>query len=109
MYLMKAKKHVEKLDKKDFDEKRERQIEREKTSDQQSNRSPSKRNEDGKTDEFKPDELPDGACFRPRVVLGKDSEDSDTAIRAAEVRPHVFNTLLLKENFICPKTVENVN
>ncbi|KAL5014807.1 hypothetical protein ScPMuIL_009077 [Solemya velum] len=87
MYLMKAKKHVEKLDKKEIDEKRDRQNEREKTSDQQPNRSPSigsKRSEDGKTDEFKPDELPDGACFRPRVVLGKDSDDSDTAIRPAE-------------------------
>lgn len=81
MFIARARKTLDHLDQDEFDEKQakyEERIERERlnlkiTSDLKSNNQ-----------QFKPDELPDGACFRLKSVsIGTD--DATTAIRQAEV------------------------
>ena len=78
MYLGKTKKQIEQKDEKEFAEKRSKNTEK------------MERDAAGLTkllkddSDFRPDELPDGSCFRPKsVVVGTD--DGETAIRPAEV------------------------
>jgi hypothetical protein len=106
MYLSRAKKQLEEQDKKDFKEKRDRYAERLQreaegrapspgpgsvaTSTPSPKGSPAKRG-DGQSsgrrrvsNELGPDDLPDGACFRPKSVQAS-VQDKDTAVRPAEV------------------------
>lgn len=88
---MRSKKHFENQDLKELQDKREKYAERQSSRDASSSsrssesasvdKSPAKTN---KKDEFTLEELPDGACFRPKTVL-PNSEDSETAVRPAEV------------------------
>ena len=78
MYLGKARKHIEQKDEKEFEEKRS------KVSEKQERDGFGLTKQSKEEMEFKPDELPDGSCFRPKsVVAGAD--DGQTAIRPAEV------------------------
>lgn len=78
MYLGKAKKAIDQLDQKEFDEKRARNAERESGCVDAASQSL----------DFKLEELPDGACFRPKTV-NISKEDQTTAIRHAEVAKSV--------------------
>ncbi|KAH3817306.1 hypothetical protein DPMN_118839, partial [Dreissena polymorpha] len=75
MYLGRAKKTIDQCDQKEFEDKKRKHLEREKIG----------KNEDitANGEDFKPDELPDGACFRLKSV-SMGPEDSTTAIRKAE-------------------------
>ncbi|XP_060595570.1 tensin-1-like isoform X2 [Ruditapes philippinarum] len=73
MYLGRAKKAIDQLDQKEFQEKEAKHAERES----------SKSESIEMTEEFAPEELPDGACFRLKSVnVGTD--DGATAARQAE-------------------------
>lgn len=80
MYLARAKKNIDQIDQKEFEEKQAKHAERlERENSRNEHESESK-----SCLEFKPDELPDGACFRLKTVnFGND--DATTAIRKAEV------------------------
>ncbi|XP_052760662.1 uncharacterized protein LOC128203321 isoform X1 [Mya arenaria] len=75
MYLGRAKKTIDQLDQKEFEEKTAKHAERE---------SRKSESDVGQlSEDFKVDELPDGACFRLKTV-NMDTEDPTTAIRNAE-------------------------
>ena len=78
MYLGKAKKNVEQRDEKEFEEKRSKLGEK---SDRETAGLTKLSKEESN---FKPEELPDGSCFRPKSVVAG-SDDGQTAIREAEV------------------------
>lgn len=78
MYLGKAKKHIEDKDEKEFEEKRTKLGEKQDRD--ESGLAKLSRDDSG----FKPDELPDGSCFRPKSVVAG-AEDGQTAVRPAEV------------------------
>ncbi|XP_045161115.2 tensin-1-like isoform X2 [Mercenaria mercenaria] len=73
MYLGRAKKAIDQLDQKEFQEKEAKHAERES----------SKSESIEMRDEFAPEELPDGACFRLKSV-NVGTEDGATATRQAE-------------------------
>lgn len=77
MYLGKAKKNVEQRDEKEFEEKRSKLGEK---SDRETAGLTKQSKEESN---FKPEELPDGSCFRPKSVVAG-SDDGQTAIREAE-------------------------
>ncbi|XP_033763686.1 tensin-4-like isoform X1 [Pecten maximus] len=86
MYLMRSKKHLENQDLKELQDKREKFAERHRDGSSRSSesasvdKSPAKTN---KKEEFTLEELPDGACFRPKSVLSN-VQDAETAVRPAE-------------------------
>lgn len=59
-------------------------------------------NEDDE-EEFRPEDLPDGACFRPRSVL-VNSDTDQTAIRPAEVRIPLSNNYYTCVGSILPSS-----
>ncbi|XP_046558749.1 uncharacterized protein LOC124267805 isoform X2 [Haliotis rubra] len=81
MYLAKAKKQLEQQDAKELQERRDRHVER---GYQRSNSTSGIPDRVQKVTELKLDDLPDGACFRPKNVLQGDQKSSDTAVRPAE-------------------------
>ena len=85
MYLGRAKKAIDQQDEKEFQDKLEKHAERQE-------RELSKNETTSKSEmmeEFKPDELPDGACFRPKSIVAG-TEDGETAIRSTEVISFIF-------------------
>ncbi|XP_064611165.1 tensin-1-like isoform X2 [Liolophura sinensis] len=95
MYLMKAKKDFERLDQRELQEKRDKYVEQrvysssaETSRAADANLSPQLRGSDGgfrhkQMSEFKPEDLPDGACYRPKSVTHGD-KDAQTAVRVSE-------------------------
>jgi hypothetical protein len=84
MYLGRAKKAIDQLDQKEFQEKEAKHAERES----------SKSESIEMTEEFAPEELPDGACFRLKSVnVGTD--DGATAARQAEVLIVIYSPIKL--------------
>ncbi|XP_067658398.1 tensin homolog isoform X1 [Haliotis asinina] len=81
MYLAKAKKQLEQQDAKELQERRDRHVER---GYQRSNSTSGIPDRVQKVTELKLDDLPDGACFRPKNVLQGDQKSSETAVRPAE-------------------------
>lgn len=78
MYLGRAKKTIDQLDQQEFEEKQAKFEERETLRSESCSKTE-------RSQDFKPDELPDGACFRLKSVnMGTD--DATTAIRKAEVK-----------------------
>ena len=87
MYLNRAKKAIEQQDQREFDEKRSKHAEREEAESFRVESSCS--NSESRLDEFKPEELPDGSCFRPRIV-SDGSDDGQAAVKSAEVCGFLF-------------------
>ena len=80
MYLMKTKKQLEEQEAKELQLKKAKYTERQLTDPGRSAESAAGQN----VKDFKLDDLPDGACFRPKNVLSTDGS-SETAVKGAQV------------------------
>lgn len=93
MYLMRTKKQLEQEENKELQEKRERLLEKQfaevgrapdTAAAANAGKSPTKKDVQSNQKEFKIDDLPDGACFRPKSVLQSEGK-GETAIKPVEV------------------------
>lgn len=90
MYFVKTKKLFDQQECKELQTKKEKIAERQQKDGTSTAAvsSPTKRGKNEKSDNngFLEDELPDGACFRPKVVATEVNNDNDvSAVRSAEV------------------------
>lgn len=87
MYFVKTKKQFEQQEHKELQEKREKYVERQQkdVSSSATVSSPTKKGRSDKTDRngILEEELPDGACFRPKVFITNINTD-ESAVRPAE-------------------------
>ncbi|XP_061198365.1 uncharacterized protein LOC133206410 isoform X2 [Saccostrea echinata] len=92
MYLMRTKKQLEQEENKELLEKRERLLEKQfadvgRTQDSaaaaNAGKSPTKKNVQSDPKDLRIEDLPDGACYRPKSVLQSDGK-GDTAIKSVE-------------------------
>lgn len=88
---MRTKKQLEQEENKELQEKRERLLEKQfaevgtdTAAAANAGKSPTKKNVQSNQKEFKIDDLPDGACFRPKSVLQSEGK-GETAIKPVEV------------------------
>lgn len=87
MYFVKTKKQFDQQEAKELQEKKDKLIEKQQkdVSSPAAAVSPKKKSDKSDRNEFLDEELPDGACFRPRVVASEIKND-ESAVRPAEVR-----------------------
>jgi hypothetical protein len=86
MYFMKPKKQFDQQECKELQEKEKIERQQKDGSTSAAVSSPSKRGKNEKSDNngLLEEELPDGACFRPKVITS-DINSDDSAVRPAEV------------------------